>query len=89
MTIRRFLHYFAHHKFAHREEGNEASGPEVSCRPGMHQLIEDPDAVPFTRADREFLQQLGICTDASGSAGDQAGNSPTAHKGRQPLGTPA
>ena len=65
MSRLRFLHYFVHHR----------SGPdeivltqlEFSQRPGMHQPIEDFEGSPFTRADRKFLSQVGICSDIRGT----------------------
>ena len=62
MTIRRFLHCFLRNGSDPHRVANEITGPVVSCRPGMHQLIEEPDTVAFTAEDREFLRQLGIRT---------------------------
>jgi hypothetical protein len=32
----------------------------VNSRPGMHQIIDDQDAVPLTQDDRELLRQMKI-----------------------------
>jgi hypothetical protein len=67
MTIRQFLHRFIGNGSDPYRAADDITGPAVSCRPGMHQLLEEPESasVAFTDEDREFLRQLGIriCCD--------------------------
>jgi hypothetical protein len=74
MTIRQFLHRFIRNGSDPYRAADEITGPAVSCRPGMHQLIEEPHTVVFTDEDREFLRQLGIriCCDGVEHVGNSS-----------------
>jgi len=84
MTIRRFLHRFMRNGSDPYRVSDDITGPAVSCRPGMHQLIEEPDTVAFTDEDREFLRQLGIRICCDGAAGEHIGNSSIPGETRSP-----
>lgn len=60
MTIRQLLQYFSLDTSEVTRKPGKVSEPTVFCRPGMHQVIEEPDEIVFTRGDQEFLRQLGI-----------------------------
>ena len=77
MTIRQFLHRFLRNgSDPYRDRASEEiTGPAVSCRPGIHQPIEEPDTDAFTAEDREFLRQLGVRICSDGTAGEHIGNS--------------
>jgi len=77
MTIRQFLHRFLRDgSDPYRDrESEEITGPAVSCWPGMHQPIEEPDTAAFTAEDREFLRQLGVRICSDEIAGEHIGNS--------------
>ncbi len=62
MPIRRFLHDFSDQKFEDRRMRDSTFELAVSRRPGMHQLIEDPDELALTGEDEDFLRGMGICT---------------------------
>lgn len=62
MTIWQLLHPFPSVKPGHRLLVDGDPVRTLSPRPGMHQVIEEPDELVPTREDREFLLQLGICT---------------------------
>jgi hypothetical protein len=69
MTIRQILRFFVHDKSNHR---TRVPGLDVFHSPGMHQSMEDPGQIAFTRADHEFLQQLGIRIDSSRGVAERA-----------------
>ncbi|MGA8149614.1 MAG: hypothetical protein WB952_01455 [Terriglobales bacterium] len=86
MTIRQFLHRFLRNgSDPYRERASEEiTGPAVSCRPGMHQPIEEPDTAAFTAEDREFLRQLGVGICSDGTVGEHIGNSRIPDEKRSP-----
>lgn len=91
MIIRRFLHRFLRNKSdPYRDRASEEiTGPAVSCRPGMHQPIEEPDTAAFTAEDREFLRQLGVRICSDETAGEHTGNSRSPDEKRSATATRA
>jgi hypothetical protein len=61
MTIRRFLLYFTGIKSERFSVPRGTAEPSVFCSPGMHQIMEEPEEIAFTREDQEFLRQMGVC----------------------------
>ncbi|MFY9912017.1 MAG: hypothetical protein WAK56_19395 [Candidatus Sulfotelmatobacter sp.] len=84
MTIRRFLQRFMRNGSDPYRAADEITGPAVSYRPGMHQLIEERDTVAFTDEDREFLRQLGILICSDRTAGEHIRNSRSPDETRSP-----
>jgi hypothetical protein len=61
MTIRQFLRYFTGNKPERCSVPRGTAEPSVFCSPGMHQVMEEPEEIAFTREDEEFLPQMGVC----------------------------
>ncbi len=61
MTIRRFLRYFTGNKPERCSVPRGTAEPAVFCSPGMHQVMDEPEEIVFTREDQEFLHQIGVC----------------------------
>ncbi len=60
MAIRRFLQSSAREGFEDRRMRDSAFELTLSRRPGMHQVIEDPNELALIREDEDFLRGLGI-----------------------------
>jgi hypothetical protein len=75
-----FLHYFLYNRSGPDEITSDVRRPEFSQRPGMHQPIEDLEGSPFTWEDREFLSQMGICSEISGTDDQRSHGSKSSSK---------
>jgi hypothetical protein len=64
MTVRRFLLYFTGNRPDRCSTPHGNAEFSVFCSPGMHQVMEEPEEIAFTREDQEFLHQLGVCAIA-------------------------
>jgi hypothetical protein len=67
MDSLRFLYCFLSDRSEPDWSASELRQLEFSLRPGMHQPIEDPNESSLTPRDREFLSQMGICTEIDGA----------------------